>query len=92
MIDYNYFRVRVVFKWLMRAFSGHLPPEQLLYLWDLVLAYDSLEITSLLAVSILIFRRENILRVNAIADIDAVLADLSSIGVMSMLQMALSKE
>lgn len=30
------FSVRVVFKWLMRAFSGHLPPEELLILWDLV--------------------------------------------------------
>lgn len=29
-------RIRVVFKWLMRAFSGHLPPEELLVLWDLV--------------------------------------------------------
>jgi len=26
----------VVFKWLMRGFSGHLPPDQLLVLWDLV--------------------------------------------------------
>lgn len=30
-------RIRIVFKWLMRAFSGHLPPEELLVLWDLVL-------------------------------------------------------
>ena len=31
-----YFRIRIVFKWLIRAFSGHLPPEELLILWDLV--------------------------------------------------------
>lgn len=48
----------------MRSFSGHLPPEQLLLLWDLVLAYDSLEIQALLAVAILSFRRENLLQVN----------------------------
>lgn len=76
----------------MRAFSGHLPPEQLLYLWDLVLAYDSLEAIPLLAVVILIFRRDNLLRVTTLQNIEAVLADLSSIAVMSMLQMALSKE
>lgn len=29
-------RIRIVFKWLIRAFSGHLPPEELLILWDLV--------------------------------------------------------
>ncbi|GBP07093.1 TBC1 domain family member 19 [Eumeta japonica] len=52
--------IRVVFKWLMRAFSGHLPPEQLLFLWDAVLGYDSLELLPLLAVAILSFRKENI--------------------------------
>ena len=31
-------------RWIMRGFSGHLPPEQLLFLWDLVLAYDSMEV------------------------------------------------
>ncbi|KAK4887853.1 hypothetical protein RN001_004124 [Aquatica leii] len=84
--------IRVVFKWIMRAFSGHLPPDQLLYLWDLILAYDSLEIIPLLAVIILIFRRANLLRVNTLQNIESVLADLSSISVMSMLQVALSKE
>jgi len=48
----------------MRGFSGHLPPEQLLYLWDLILGYDSLEIIPLLAVTILSFRKENLLQVN----------------------------
>lgn len=76
----------------MRAFSGHLPPEQLLYLWDLVLAYDSLEIIPLLAVVIVIFRRSNLLRVTTLQNIEAVLADLSSVVVMSMLQMALSRD
>lgn len=36
--------LKIAFRWIMRGFSGHLPPEQLLYLWDLVLAYDSMEV------------------------------------------------
>lgn len=48
----------------MRGFSGHLPPEQLLYLWDLILGYDSLEIIPLFAVTILSFRKDNLLQVN----------------------------
>lgn len=48
----------------MRGFSGHLPLEQLLYLWDLILGYDSLEIIPLFAVTILSFRKENLLQVN----------------------------
>ncbi|XP_044255390.1 TBC1 domain family member 19 [Tribolium madens] len=84
--------VRVVIKWIMRAFSGHLPPEQLLNLWDLILAYDSLEIIPMLALVILIFRKENLLKVNTLQNIEAVLADLSSISVIPLLQMALLKE
>lgn len=63
-------RVKVVFKWLMRGFSGHLPPEQLLYLWDLILGYDSLEIVALLAVTILSFRKENLMQVNTLHNIE----------------------
>ena len=48
--------LRLVFRWMMRGFSGHLPPEQLLYLWDLVIAYDSMEVYPLLAAAILSFR------------------------------------
>ena len=48
--------LRLVFRWMMRGFSGHLPPEQLLILWDLVIAYDSMEVYPLLAAAILSFR------------------------------------
>lgn len=76
----------------MRAFSGHLPAEQLLTLWDLILAYDSLEIIPLLAVVIFIFRKDNLLKVTTLQNIEAVLADLSSIEVIPLLQMALIKD
>lgn len=76
----------------MRAFSGHLPPEQLLFLWDSVLAYDSLEIIPLLAVTIISLRKENLMQVTTLLNIEAVLADLSSILVMPLLQTALFKE
>ncbi|XP_018353400.1 PREDICTED: TBC1 domain family member 19 isoform X4 [Trachymyrmex septentrionalis] len=84
--------IKIIFKWLMRGFSGHLPPEQLLYLWDLILGYDSLEIIPLLAVTILSFRKENLLQVNTQQNVEAVLADLSSLKVMPLLQLALLKE
>jgi hypothetical protein len=38
--------IKIVFKWLMRGFSGYLASSQLLELWDRVLAYNSLEILS----------------------------------------------
>jgi len=67
---YMCFSVRVVFKWLMRAFSGHLPPEQLLYLWDMILAYDSLEVLPLLAVAIISFRKDNLLLVDTLHNVE----------------------
>lgn len=54
----------------MRGFSGYLPPEQLLYLWDLILGYDSLEIIPLFAVTILSFRKENIMQVNTLSNVE----------------------
>lgn len=84
--------IRVVFKWLMRAFSGHLQPQELLTLWDLILGYDSLEILSLLAIIILSFRKESLMQVSSIESIEAVLADLSSIKVLPLIQLALSRD
>ena len=48
----------------MRAFSGYLASNQLLALWDRILAFDSLEILPVLAVSIFVFREENVLTVS----------------------------
>ncbi|KAK6636796.1 hypothetical protein RUM43_010459 [Polyplax serrata] len=84
--------IRIVFKWIMRAFSGHLPPEQLLYLWDLILAYDSLEILPLLAMTIVSFRKHNLLKVDTLHNIEEVLADLSSIRVMSLIHLCMLKD
>lgn len=39
-------RLRVAFKWMVRAFSGYLSTDQLLLLWDRVLGFDSLEIVA----------------------------------------------
>ncbi|XP_016661472.1 TBC1 domain family member 19 [Acyrthosiphon pisum] len=85
----NIHPIRVVFKWIMKGFSGHLLSEQLLNLWDMVIAYDSLEVLSLLAVAILSFRKENLLRVNTLQNVDLILEDLSSLNVISLLQLAL---
>lgn len=38
--------LKIVFKWIVRSFSGYLASCQLLELWDRILAYNSLEILS----------------------------------------------
>jgi hypothetical protein len=37
---------------------------QLLYLWDLILAYDSMEVLPLLAAAIISFRKDNLMLVS----------------------------
>lgn len=54
----------------MKGFSGFLLPEQLLNLWDMILAYDSLEILPLLAIAILSFRKDNLLQVNTLPNVE----------------------
>ena len=56
-------RLRLAFKWLIRAFSGYLSSEQVLLLWDRVLAYNSMDILAVLAVAIFSFRRSNLVQV-----------------------------
>ena len=47
----------------MRGFSGYLMPDQLFHLWDVIMAWESLEVLPVLALAIVSFRRENILDV-----------------------------
>jgi len=41
-----FLRLRIAFKWIVRAFSGYLSTDQLLLLWDRILGYGSLEIVA----------------------------------------------
>lgn len=48
--------LQIVFKWIVKCFSGYLASSQLLELWDRMLAFNSLEILpSLLFVSYVLF-------------------------------------
>ena len=38
--------LRLAFGWLMSAFSGHLDSRELLFLWDRIIGFDSLEIVA----------------------------------------------
>uniref|UniRef100_A0A8D2P0L6 TBC1 domain family member 19 n=2 Tax=Zosterops lateralis melanops TaxID=1220523 RepID=A0A8D2P0L6_ZOSLA len=69
--------LRISFKWMVRAFSGYLATDQLLLLWDRILGYNSLEI---LAGNRIIFTK---------CMKPAVLADLSTLKVMPLLQIFL---
>lgn len=73
----------------MRAFSGYLSSDQVLLLWDRVLAYNSLEILAVLAVAIFSFRKTNLMKVQSYNAAEAVLADLTTLQVIPLIQLSL---
>ncbi|TNM93791.1 hypothetical protein fugu_001967 [Takifugu bimaculatus] len=75
--------------WIVRAFSGYLSTDQLLLLWDRILGYDSLEIVAVLAAAVFAFRAENLMEVTSSSSAEAVLADLSTLKVMPLIQIFL---
>ncbi|KAM6895176.1 TBC1 domain family member 19 isoform 1-T1 [Lycodopsis pacificus] len=81
--------LRIAFKWMVRAFSGYLSTDQLLLLWDRVLGYDSLEVVAVLAAAVFAFRAENLMEVTSLGSAEAVLADLSTLKVMPLIQIFL---
>ncbi|XP_072422530.1 TBC1 domain family member 19 isoform X3 [Chiloscyllium punctatum] len=81
--------LRISFKWMVRAFSGYLATDQLLLLWDRILGYNTLEILAVLAAAVFAFRAENLMEATSLATAEAVLADLSTLKVMPLLQLFL---
>uniref|UniRef100_A0A1I8MLL5 Rab-GAP TBC domain-containing protein n=1 Tax=Musca domestica TaxID=7370 RepID=A0A1I8MLL5_MUSDO len=57
-----------------------------------ILGFDSLEILSIFAIIILSFRKESLMQVNSLDSIEAILADLSSVQVLPLVQLALSRD
>lgn len=39
-----HFSLKIAIKWIIKAFSGCLATDQILQLWDCILAYDTTEI------------------------------------------------
>ncbi|XP_023235847.1 TBC1 domain family member 19-like [Centruroides sculpturatus] len=78
--------LKVVIKWIMRAYSGYLAADQILLLWDQVLAYNSLEILGVLAAAIFSFRKPILLQAENQATFGGMLADVSSLRIIPLLQ------
>lgn len=79
--------LRLAFKWLVRAFSGYLASEQVMLLWDRILAYDSLELLPILAAAIFSFRKINLMQVQTYNAAEAVLVDLLTLEVVPLIQL-----
>lgn len=81
--------LKIAFKWLVRAFSGYLSSDQVLLLWDRILAYNSLEVLPVLAVAVFSFRKTNLMKVQSFNAAEAVLADITTLHVIPLIQLSL---
>ncbi|CAF0705607.1 unnamed protein product [Brachionus calyciflorus] len=79
--------LRIAFKWIIRAFSGSLLSSQLLELWDRILAFNSLEILSVFAAGVFMYRRQNLMSITNKSHVESILDDLTSLKVVAILQL-----
>jgi hypothetical protein len=78
--------LKTVFPWLYYAFVGMLEVDQIYYLYDRILGFDSLEILSIVSAGIFSFRANMILNCQNQDEYDELFQDLSQIKVTPILQ------
>ncbi|KAJ3196696.1 hypothetical protein HK101_008035 [Irineochytrium annulatum] len=74
------------FRWITCGFVGTLDIEQVLLLWDRIIAFNRPELLAAVAASIFLFRRESLTAAKGEKDIEAALRDLQMIKVIPLLQ------
>ena len=72
--------------WIQFGFAGYLQADQVLQLWDRVLAYDALTLLPVLAAAIFVYRSETILQAADAAVLKDVFSDGSRLKVVPLLQ------
>ena len=83
----------IAFSWLHLGFVGYLEVEQVLLLWDRVLAFDDLSIVAVLAASVFVFRQEVLLCAANAEQAKAAFSDLGArLKVVTLLQAFLFPE
>ena len=75
--------------WLCSAFVGHLPPAQVLLLWDRIVGFDSLLVLPITAAAIFSFRRGALLGAKSAKDVERLLKDVVMLNSTALLQYVL---
>ena len=86
MLDVGCPPLRLAMPWLVHAFAGFLPIEQLLLLWDRVLGFESLHPLALLAAAVLRFRRTHLLAAAGEPAMRLAVGDMGQLRVVPLLQ------
>eukprot|EP00760_Papus_ankaliazontas_P017052 PhM_4_TR17012/c0_g1_i1/m.96667 len=84
--------IAVATAWLHTAFVGFLEVEQVLYLWDCIVAFDSVVVMPIAAAAIFVWRREEVLQCTTETQLQSVFSDFSKIEIISLIQLVLFLE
>ncbi|KAJ3099869.1 hypothetical protein HDU97_002698 [Phlyctochytrium planicorne] len=84
--DLNVDPTQIAFRWMLYGFLGVMEIEQVLLLWDRILAYDRLQLLPAAAAAIFIFRRDMLMAARNDKEVEVVFSDLQAIKVMPLLQ------
>ena len=78
----------LAFSWIQLGFVGYLQCDQLLLLWDRILAQgkDGLMLLPVLAASIFVYRSHNLMKTRDVQDVKDILGDPSQLLVVPLLQ------
>jgi hypothetical protein len=78
--------LKIAAAWIQFSFVGVLEVQELLLLWDLILAYDTLALLPVLAAAVFVFRAEAIKSASNVAEVEEMFADGSKLQVIPLLQ------
>jgi hypothetical protein len=81
--------LKLTFNWLMQAFAGPLDSYQTFLLWDRIIGFDSLLLLPVLAVGILMFRKESLMKATSLVEVEAILSDIRFVRVIPLIQLCL---
>ncbi|EKX50999.1 hypothetical protein GUITHDRAFT_103588 [Guillardia theta CCMP2712] len=81
--------LKLAFNWIVFVFAGYLDVDQVLTVWDRILAWDSLLLVPVIAASIISFREKRLMECNTLEEMQDVLSDGSKLKVILLLQLYL---
>ncbi|GLI64671.1 hypothetical protein VaNZ11_008023 [Volvox africanus] len=81
--------VTLALPWITNAFSGALPVQEVLLLWDRIIGLDSLLPLPLLAAAVLCFRRHVLLSCTSPSEVVSALSDITQLRAVPLLQAVL---
>lgn len=83
--------LRFAYRWIMAAFSGFLPVQELLQLWDRILGFDDMRILAISSVGIFLLKKTRLMQARTSNAVKKILKNLSDVRLLDLLQEVLFK-